>query len=86
MAVIVVADAMTSVMASIAIFSVIGYGSYTLNRPIESVVEAGAGLVFVVYPKVITQMPGSTFFSVIFFLMIVCVGLSSMVFILQYVN
>ena len=64
-------------MTSLAIFSVIGYGALTLQKPIDSVVEAGAGLVFVVYPKVITQLPGSTFFSIIFFLMIICVGLSS---------
>ena len=62
---------------SIAIFSFLGYGAHILNKPIESVVEAGPGFVFVVYPNIITRMPGSTYFSIIFFLMIVCIGFSS---------
>ena len=66
-------------LASLAVFSVMGFGAHTLQKPIESVVEVGAGLVFIVYPKVILQLPGSTFFSIGFFLMILCVGLSSQV-------
>ena len=68
---------MTSFTASFAIFSVIGYGAYKLQRPVEKVAQAGAGLAFVVYPKVLATLPGAVFFSIIFFLMLICVGLSS---------
>ena len=52
--IVVFVDSFTSFIASFAIFSIIGYGAYILERPVESVVEAGTGLAFIVYPKVLT--------------------------------
>lgn len=37
----------------------------------------GPGLVFIVYPEAISLMSGSTFWSIIFFLMLITLGLDS---------
>ena len=75
--IVVFVDSFTSFIASFAIFSIIGYGAYILERPVESVVEAGTGLAFIVYPKVLTQFPGSVAFSILFFIMCLTLGLDS---------
>lgn len=44
------------------------------NTSIEKVGSEGPGLVFIVYPEAISIMTGSTFFSIIFFLMLITLG------------
>lgn len=44
------------------------------NTTIDKVGSEGPGLVFVVYPEAISMMTGSTFWSIIFFLMLITLG------------
>jgi len=39
--------------------------------------NTGPGLVFIVYPEAIATMPGANFWSIIFFLMLITLGLDS---------
>uniref|UniRef100_A0A1I7VV64 AA_permease domain-containing protein n=1 Tax=Loa loa TaxID=7209 RepID=A0A1I7VV64_LOALO len=47
------------------------------GKPIQDVAQEGPGLVFVVYPEALAAMPGASIFSVIFFLMLLTLGLDS---------
>jgi len=67
----------TSFMSGFAVFSVLGFMSKEQGRPISEVARGGPGLAFVAYPKAITMMPGSTFWAIMFFFMIILLGLDS---------
>uniref|UniRef100_A0A915CMM4 Uncharacterized protein n=1 Tax=Ditylenchus dipsaci TaxID=166011 RepID=A0A915CMM4_9BILA len=67
----------TSFLSGFVIFSVLGYMSCQSGRPIHEVAQEGPGLVFVVYPEALATMPGATIWSIIFFLMLLTLGLDS---------
>lgn len=54
--------------------------AHSSGQSIEEVATEGPGLVFVVYPAAIATMPGSTFWALIFFMMLLTLGLDSSVF------
>lgn len=53
------------------------YMAYVQNTTIDKVGLEGPGLVFIVYPEAIATMSGSVFWSIIFFLMLITLGLDS---------
>ncbi|XP_055603109.1 sodium-dependent dopamine transporter [Uranotaenia lowii] len=67
----------TSFVAGFVIFSVLGYMAHASGQNIEDVATEGPGLVFVVYPAAIATMPGSIFWALIFFMMLLTLGLDS---------
>ncbi|KAL4231024.1 hypothetical protein ACF0H5_011396 [Mactra antiquata] len=58
-------------------FVILGYMAAELNQPISEVVQPGAGLAFIVYPDVVTKLPISQLWSVLFFTMLVTLGFGS---------
>ncbi|KAL9916991.1 sodium-dependent serotonin transporter [Glossina fuscipes] len=70
-------NCLTSFLAGFVIFSVLGYMSYVQKTTIDRVGLEGPGLVFIVYPEAIATMSGSVFWSIIFFLMLITLGLDS---------
>lgn len=69
----------TSFVAGFVIFSVLGYMAHSVGRSIKEVATEGPGLVFIVYPAAIATMPGSIFWALIFFMMLLTLGLDSSV-------
>lgn len=69
----------TSFCAGFVIFSVLGYMAHSSGQSIQAVATEGPGLVFIVYPAAIATMPGSTFWALIFFMMLLTLGLDSSV-------
>ncbi|KAJ6667914.1 hypothetical protein lerEdw1_016235 [Lerista edwardsae] len=75
--IVTVGNAITSILAGFAIFSVLGYMSQELDVPVQEVAKAGPGLAFVVYPQAMTMLPLSPFWSFLFFFMLLTLGLDS---------
>nr|XP_042900478.1 sodium-dependent dopamine transporter-like isoform X2 [Parasteatoda tepidariorum] len=67
----------TSLLSGFVIFSVLGYMAHRANVEVKDVATEGPGLVFIVYPEALATMPGSSFWSVMFFLMLLTLGLDS---------
>ncbi|VDP44760.1 unnamed protein product [Schistosoma curassoni] len=72
------ANTFTSLLSGCVIFCTLGYMSYISNIPLNQIAESGPGLGFIVYPKAIGTMPGSPFWSICFFIMIILLGIDSM--------
>uniref|UniRef100_A0A8C6ZBH1 Transporter n=1 Tax=Nothoprocta perdicaria TaxID=30464 RepID=A0A8C6ZBH1_NOTPE len=77
--IVTLGNAITSILAGFAIFSVLGYMSQELGVPVNQVAKAGPGLAFVVYPQAMTMLPLSPFWSFLFFFMLLTLGLDSQV-------
>lgn len=67
----------TSLYSGLAVFSVLGFMAQELGVPVAQVAESGPGLVFIAYPKAVTQMQYSSIWAALFFFMIILMGLDS---------
>eukprot|EP00111_Clytia_hemisphaerica_P022019 TCONS_00064735-protein len=70
-------NCMTSVFAGFVVFSVLGHMAHKSKLSIQKVATQGPGLIFVVYPEGLAQMPVSTLWGVLFFFMILMIGLDT---------
>jgi SNF family Na+-dependent transporter len=68
----------TSIYGGFAIFSVVGFMAKQAGAPIEKVAQAGPGLAFVVYPEGLAMMPVAPLWSVLFFFMMLTIGMGSL--------
>ncbi len=80
MCIVVSCDCFTGVFAGFAVFATIGFLAKSLGEEVEKYAESsGPGLAFITYPEALAKMPASPFFSIIFFLMLLALGLGSQV-------
>lgn len=68
----------TSVFAALVLFSFLGHMAYKFDIEIDDIPIEGLQLAFVAYPALLTQLPGSNFWAVLFFIMLVTVGIDSL--------
>ncbi|CAH8485144.1 unnamed protein product [Schistosoma turkestanicum] len=67
----------TSFVSGFVVFSVLGYMCFRMGKTMEDVANEGPGLVFIAYPEAIATLAGSTFWAIIFMLMLITLGLDS---------
>ncbi|KAG7468321.1 hypothetical protein MATL_G00141710 [Megalops atlanticus] len=70
-------NCVTSFFSGFAIFSVLGYMANKHGVDIKDVATEGPGLVFIIYPEAISTLPGSTFWAIVFFIMLLTLGIDS---------
>lgn len=75
---VVLADGGFSIFIALAVFGAIGHLASISNEPISSVMRGGTGLAFVIFPKIINELPfAKNLFGVLFFSCLVVAGISS---------
>lgn len=67
----------TSIYGGFVVFAILGFMAQKANLPISEVVKSGPGLGFVAYPEALAQLPLPNLWAVLFFLMLLTVGLDS---------
>ncbi|GAB1609490.1 sodium-dependent serotonin transporter-like [Argonauta hians] len=72
-----VINCFTSFLAGFVVFSVLGYMAHVAKIGVDKITLPGPGLVFVLYPEAVSLMAGSTFWAIIFFIMLITLGLDS---------
>ncbi|XP_008305120.1 sodium- and chloride-dependent GABA transporter ine [Stegastes partitus] len=70
-------NSLTSILAGFVIFSALGYMSFLQSVPVSKLAVDGPGLVYIVYPQAFANMPVSQLWAVLFFFMLLCLGLDS---------
>ncbi|XP_068122599.1 sodium-dependent proline transporter-like [Hyperolius riggenbachi] len=77
--VIAIGNCCTSFFAGFAIFSILGHMAWKKQVPVGEVADsAGPGLAFVAYPEALALLPGSVFWSILFFLMLFTLGVDTL--------
>jgi SNF family Na+-dependent transporter len=74
----------SSFASGAVIFMYLGYMSQVSDKPIQEVAKEGSSLVFIVYPEAISTLKVPQFWAVIFFLMLITLGLDSSVYKFNY--
>jgi NSS family neurotransmitter:Na+ symporter len=75
-----------SLFSGFVVFGVLGYMATQTSTGINEVVASGPGLAFVVFPEALSLMPAAWFFSAIFFLTLLTLGIDSAFSIVEGIN
>jgi len=67
----------TSLLYGLVVFAGLGYMARRLDVDINYFLQDGIGLVFAVYPEIIATFKGAYIFSIIFFVMLITLGMDS---------
>ena len=75
--IVTLVDAFISLLCGCAVFAVLGNLAHEQGRQVDQVVADGPGLVFVVFPHALSQMPYPQVWSVVFFCLVLFLGVDS---------
>ncbi|TRY72221.1 hypothetical protein TCAL_03876 [Tigriopus californicus] len=67
----------TCLTAGVLVFSILGYMAVLQETTVAKVARSGPGLVFITYPELVLSLPVSFFWAVIFFAMLLVLGIDT---------
>ena len=70
-------DFITSIIASVLVFAILGAQSKETGIELDKLVEGGQGLAFIAYPDALSKLPVPQLFTVMFFFMLFLLGIDS---------
>ncbi|KAK7082302.1 hypothetical protein SK128_004895 [Halocaridina rubra] len=70
-------NSFTSLLSGMIVFSTLGNIALEQSKDMDEVVAEGPGLVFMVYPQALAKMPYGAIWAVLFFFMLLVLGLDS---------
>lgn len=66
-----------SILAGFAVFSTLGYMALQQGTPVAELAASGPSLAFIVFPKALSLIPMAPVFAVLFFIMLLTLGIDS---------
>ena len=75
--IICIADSLTAFVAGLAVFACMGHLAHEEAKSIAELDLAGLKLTFITYPVLISKLRGAAFFGMLFYLMILTLGVDS---------
>ncbi|KAG9430054.1 sodium- and chloride-dependent GABA transporter 1 isoform X1 [Apis mellifera carnica] len=72
-----VVNTLTCLLAGCVTFSILGHIALEQGTEVAKVVKSGPGLVFLTYPEVVLKLPGASMWAIIFFVMLLILGIDS---------
>ncbi len=75
--VVSLANSVISIVAGFAVFSTLGYMAAKSGVDVSTLAASGPGLAFIVFPKALSLIPLAPLFSVLFFIMLITLGIDS---------
>ncbi|MXQ84128.1 hypothetical protein E5288_WYG012064 [Bos mutus] len=70
-------NSLTSFSSGFVVFSFLGYMAQKHSVPIGDVAKDGPGLIFIIYPEALATLPLSSVWAVVFFVMLLTLGIDS---------
>lgn len=70
-------NSFTSLLSGMIVFSTLGNIALEQGKDVDDVVAQGPGLVFMVYPQALAKMPYASLWAILFFFMLLILGLDS---------
>jgi hypothetical protein len=70
-----ISNFLTCILAGFVVFTYMGVLSKTTNVAIDKVVQSGQGLVYIVYPYAATTIGAAPLWAIMFFVMMIALGM-----------
>jgi solute carrier family 6 amino acid transporter-like protein 5/7/9/14 len=74
---VALSNSVTSLFSGLVVFSILGFMAHESDKDVKDVISPGPGLAFIVYPEVVSRIPGSQIWAALFFLMLITLALGS---------